>query len=122
MTSTPSPQPPTDKPLSTEGQPTAPRAPSALQRWGVPLLIVLLLLVHVGLFFHCALEDSATFDEVGHLTAGLSYWQSDSFALYNVNPPLPKLLSTLPLLLSNPDTRAIRIPVSPGERPEWAVG
>lgn len=82
----------------------------------------LLLLAHVALVFQCAVEDSVTYDEIGNLTAGLSYWETDSYQLYNVNPPLPKLLASLPVVLADPDISAIRLPKHPRDRPEWAVG
>lgn len=90
-------------------------------RWR-PWLIGVLLLIHSTLVFHCAVEDFVTFDEIGNLTAGLSYWDTACYRLYNVNPPLPKLLATLPVFLANPDMSAVCLPQYPGQRPEWAVG
>jgi hypothetical protein len=66
--------------------------------------------------------DFVTFDEIGNLTAGLSYWKTGRNQLYSVNPPLPKLLASFPVLLANPNMTSIRSEHYPGERPEWAVG
>jgi len=86
------------------------------------MLIVALLLIHSILVFHCAVADFVTFDEVGNLTAGLSYWQTGCYWLYNVNPPLPKLLASLPVFLANPDMSAMRVSAPPGDRPEFTIG
>jgi hypothetical protein len=63
-----------------------------------------------------------TIDEVGHLPAGLSHWQTGSFAMYRVNPPLPRMLAVLPLLRDRPVTDFHRLSDAPGSRPEWPVG
>lgn len=39
----------------------------------------------------------SNFDESAHLVGGLSIWKSGSFGLYNVNPPLPRMVATAPL-------------------------
>lgn len=41
---------------------------------------------------------SVTFDEVFHIVSGYSYWQTGDFRLLPDHPPLPGLLSALPLL------------------------
>jgi WD40 repeat protein len=69
----------------------------------------------------CAKHDSFTWDETAHLPAGLSHWELGNFDLYRVNPPLVRMVATLPLLLAGyesawefytPDVRG---------RPEWPV-
>ncbi|MCE9562504.1 MAG: phospholipid carrier-dependent glycosyltransferase [Planctomycetes bacterium] len=45
--------------------------------------------------------NGPTFDEGVHLAAGYSYWATGSFALNAEDPPLLKLLWSLPLVLSN---------------------
>jgi hypothetical protein len=108
----------------TEGDMQAPGAVhSSLVPAKVRLLLILGLLgCHVALVLHCSLEDFATFDEAGHLCAGISSWQSGSYRLYNVNPPLPRLLAAVPVLLADPETGAVRLPTTPSERPEWNIG
>jgi hypothetical protein len=39
------------------------------------------------------LQENPTVDEVIHLPAGVTYWQSGTFKLYHHNPPLVKLLA-----------------------------
>lgn len=63
---------------------------------------------------------SATSDEVPHLAAGYSYWQTRDFRMNPEHPPLVKLIAALPLLFirpaldtSNPDWR---------EASEWVFG
>lgn len=86
------------------------------------LLILALFLSHALLVFHCSLEDFATWDEIGNFTAGIAYWEYGEYDLYNVNPPLTKLLSSLPALFAQPDIQAIQFTDIPGNRPEWRIG
>ena len=45
--------------------------------------------------------NGPTFDEVAHLTAGYAYWKAGEFRLNNEDPPLLKLLWSLPLLFTD---------------------
>jgi hypothetical protein len=54
--------------------------------------------VHAVLCVDTLRRESVTVDEVGHLPAGLSYWQQGTFGLYHHNPPLVKLVAALPAL------------------------
>ena len=47
-----------------------------------------------------ALRESVTFDELAHVGAGLSYWQTLDLRLNEEHPPLAKLLAGLPLALT----------------------
>jgi 4-amino-4-deoxy-L-arabinose transferase-like glycosyltransferase len=64
--------------------------------------VALVLMVHAGCLTWAGYKDSATWDEVGHFAAGLSHWQDGDFALYRVNPPLVRLIATLPISLCQP--------------------
>lgn len=117
------------EPPGTEPRPVSAAAPSeAPGRSGGffpalrPAAVAGLLTVHVALVLDCAARDFATYDEMGNLAAGLSYWETGNYRLYNVNPPLPKLLASLPVWLSGPDLSALRQPGESGHRPEWEVG
>jgi hypothetical protein len=66
--------------------------------------VALLLAIHVALSVHSLLRENATVDEVAHLPAGVSYWQTGTFRLYHHNPPLVKLAAALPVVLSHPNT------------------
>ncbi len=64
-----------------------------------PLLAALLLAVMAWLAWGAALKESVTFDELAHVGAGLSYWQTFDLRLNEEHPPLAKLLAGLPLAL-----------------------
>jgi hypothetical protein len=53
-----------------------------------------------GLMIHAALQESQTWDEGLHLTAGFSYWKTGDFRLNTEHPPLTKLLAAVPLLFT----------------------
>lgn len=57
-----------------------------------------LLLLHYALAANSLVRENPTIDEVVHLPAGLSYWQTGQFRMYPHNPPLIKLVAALPLL------------------------
>jgi hypothetical protein len=42
---------------------------------------------------------SPTLDEPAHLVSGISHWRSGDFSLYRVNPPLVRLVATIPSIL-----------------------
>ena len=63
---------------------------------------LLLLAAFAALCAHGLRWDSPTVDEFAHLPAGYYYLKTGNFELYNLNPPLPRLLSALPLLALAP--------------------
>jgi 4-amino-4-deoxy-L-arabinose transferase-like glycosyltransferase len=80
-------------------------APSAEPFWtGARLTIAVLsmLSLHVVLAVYSLVQENPTVDEVIHLPAGVTYWQTGTFRLYHHNPPLVKLVAALPLLVSGP--------------------
>jgi len=78
--------------------------------------------VHAGLLFYSIRCHSVVVDEVGHIPSGLSHWQTGRFAAYRVNPPLGRMLATLPVLLAAPKLDLRGIDEQPGARPEWRLG
>ncbi|HEX8200125.1 MAG TPA: glycosyltransferase family 39 protein, partial [Isosphaeraceae bacterium] len=68
------------------------------------LAVVALLAVHWSLAVRSLLGENPTVDEVAHLPAGITYWQTGSFRLYPHNPPLVKLVTALPVLWAEPVT------------------
>lgn len=42
--------------------------------------------------------QSPMLDEIAHFGAGVSHWETGNFRLYKVNPPLSRLVSTLPAM------------------------
>lgn len=61
-----------------------------------------LLTVHWALAVLSLLGENPTVDEVVHLPAGLSYWQTGTFRLYPHNPPLIKLIAAWPVAAARP--------------------
>ena len=85
-------------------------------------LLGLILVVHAGLLAWGAAVHSPTYDEIGYLAAGLTHWRFGRFELYRVNPPLIRMVATLPLLAANPRLDMSRFSKAPGMRSEFEVG
>jgi len=83
------------------------------------VVIVMSLAVHTLLIVVCAYSNFVTIDEGGHLYSGLRHWQTGAFELYRVNPPLPRLLATLPLWFLDPQMEPAESVDRPGERLEF---
>jgi 4-amino-4-deoxy-L-arabinose transferase-like glycosyltransferase len=64
--------------------------------WRHAVLVPLLLAVAGLLAVTSLLGDSLTFDELSHLTSGVSYWETGDFRLAPDHPPLAKLWAALP--------------------------
>ena len=83
-----------------------------------------LLLLHAWIVFDLSRRMSATYNESSHIVAGLACWHTGAYHFYNVNPPLPRMVSTAILLLDPElDLEALRrIQHIPGTRDEREVG
>ena len=81
-----------------------------------------LLAMHAGLVMWMDYRNTPGIDELGHLPAGISIWHFGRFDLYRVNPPLVKLVASLPVVLAQPKTDWSRFDDRPSARPEWAIG
>ena len=68
------------------------------------VISVFVVTTHAGLLAWSAFWHSPTFNELPHVPAGLSHWQYRMFHLYRVNPPLARMVATLPLLWCRPKT------------------
>lgn len=69
------------------------------------------------------LRNGVTYDEFAHLPAGVAYWRHGGFAIYNLSPPLARLLGSWPAALSGaaaPPVEAFAA-ASAGER-HWLYG
>ncbi len=86
------------------------------------LIIFICIIIHVSLLLWAAWTNFVTIDEVGHISAGVSYWRTGRFRIYRVNPPLPRMIATLPVMAMRPATDNRRFTEAPGDRPEWLVG
>lgn len=89
---------------------------------GTILVAAVLLAVHAGLLLHSAGRNFVTMDEAGHIAAGISHWQSGTYSMYRVNPPLPRMLAALPVLAAGPTTDTIRPVDVPADRLEFSAG
>jgi len=63
------------------------------------LVVVFLFLTQTLMLGWAAYRDSPTWDEFGHLAAGISHWRDGTFNLYRVNPPLVRLVASAPVML-----------------------
>ena len=86
---------------------------------GAVLLVILLLGIHTGLLVWGSLPHSPSYDEAGHLPAGLYHWQTGRFELYRVNPPLVRMVAALPVLFADPKVEWHEFSSNPLRRPEW---
>ena len=84
--------------------------------------VVLLLAIHTGLLAYSAYVHSPTLNEPGHLVAGLSYWKFGRFDVYNVNPPLVKLVAALPVMAVGYHEDWSSYYSGLGARPEFGMG
>jgi len=84
--------------------------------------VTLLLAVHSALLCWAAIGDSFAWTEVGLLPSGLYHWTHGSFDLFRVNPPLPRMLATAPLLVTEYELPTIDVPLDHRIRSEWEMG
>ena len=78
--------------------------------------------IHAGLLLYAVRTNFVVADEMGHVPAGLSHWETGSFVLYRVNPPLGRMLAVLPLIPAGVKTDYRSVDPSPGGRSDWKVG
>jgi hypothetical protein len=69
-----------------------------VKRWLLPLV----LLVHASMLGYSAFVHSPMTDEIAHFAAGLGHWRYSDFELYNVNPPLARVVGTFPVYVALP--------------------
>jgi Dolichyl-phosphate-mannose-protein mannosyltransferase len=72
--------------------------------WSSRWPVIGILVLHGALLAYSASVHSPTFNELGHIPAGICHWHHQRFELYNVNPPLPRMVAALPLLVASPET------------------
>src|SRR6267378_3468630 len=67
--------------------------------WPATVFLLTILLALQGISI---LQESQTYDEAVHLTAGFSYLTTGDYRLNPEHPPFSKMLAALPLLFLNP--------------------
>lgn len=95
-----------------------------VEREGPKGALLAILLAHGTLVAFLAIRNAPNVDETAHLAAGLSHWSLGSFDLYRVNPPLIRMIATLPLLGSMPNTdwKVLSETAQHYDRPEFLAG
>lgn len=78
--------------------------------------------VHVAMLMVLALIQAPTYDEVAHLPSGVSHWRFGRFELYRANPPLVRMLASLPVLGFEAAAEWRMFSDYPGARTEFLVG
>lgn len=86
------------------------------------LALVVLLTVHTLLVGYEAWGMSPTLDEPAHIVAGISHWRYGDFSLYRVNPPLVRMIATIPAMLVGYDFEFPVLASAPMGRPEFHLG
>jgi 4-amino-4-deoxy-L-arabinose transferase-like glycosyltransferase len=86
------------------------------------LILTLTLAAHAGLLLYGLRHNFVVLDEMGHIPAGLSHWETGNFALYRVNPPLGRMLAALPVLAAGAESDYTSLNPKPGTRSDWNVG
>lgn len=100
-----------------------------ISRWNRPQrratwlkrVLFAVLVSHIAILAVSGSTNSPTMDEAAHLPAGISHWHYGTFALYRVNPPLPRMIAALPVLFMQPKLDWRDYNSAPGSRHEFAV-
>ncbi|QDT98980.1 ArnT family glycosyltransferase [Gimesia aquarii] len=85
-------------------------------------LVLLFLLIQACLIAYSSIKHSPTTLEPGFLVSGLSHWQFKRFELFRVNPPLARIVASLPVHLLGYRNNWTRFYDGPGSRAEFRVG
>lgn len=94
------------------------RVPSPVRKG----IVAAMLLIHAFLLAYSAKKNSWTWDEVAFLPAGISHWKFGDFELFDVNPPLVRMVASLPVLFADPELNWDGYTTSPTARPERPIG
>jgi hypothetical protein len=94
----------TPEPVSNVVPDQEPAKSPVLTRLQTGFFVVALLGLHYAIAADSLRRENPTVDEIAHMPAGLSYWEKGTFKLYHHNPPLTKLIASLPVLMSGATT------------------
>ncbi len=89
-----------------------------MTRW----IAALIILIHLGLLTVLIFRQYVVMDELFHIGAGVTHWQTGGFYAYHVNPPLSRLIATFPCYLLENKPDQLGYYGIPNERPEWKLG
>lgn len=85
-------------------------------------LVLGLMATQCILIGYSATRHSPTSLEPAFLASGISHWALGNFELYRVNPPLPRMLAAVPVLVAGCETDWSSFSDRPGSRAEFSVG
>ena len=86
------------------------------------IFIILIIMSHTIMLSYNSIFLSPTMDEIGHMPAGISHWQYGMYDLYRVNPPFPRMVATLPVILCRPNTDWSNYQIFPFSRETIPMG
>lgn len=93
------------------------------KHWLTYVALSCIVMLHVLLLSYQSISNSPNFDEPGHLAAGLIIWQEKRFDVYHVNPPLVRVIASMPIhFFSKSFEWSDTSPEQSVERPEWKLG
>ena len=78
--------------------------------------------LHLAVLMYSAYVHSPTLDEPAHLAAGISHWRLARFELYRVNPPLVRMIASVPTIWLPVKCDWSRLHVGRRLRPEFGIG
>ena len=84
--------------------------------------VFVLLFIQAVLLAYSATQHSPTELEGPLLAAGVSHWELGRYELYRVNPPLVRMVATIPVVLVGCETNWGRFVDGPRTRPEYSIG
>lgn len=83
------------------------------------------LAIHIVLLLDGAWRNFVTVDESALIAAGLAHWETGQYGVYRVNPPLPRMMATLPVHLGGAGSQGaseVAYEDVPAYRSEWRLG
>ena len=95
---------------------------SSSGRWWYKACVASLLTTHAVLLGWLAWVHAPNGNEPAHLAAGVHTWLTGRFDVYRVNPPLVRMVATIPVVLANPNVSRLPYRDEPGMRLEWRFG
>ncbi len=88
-------------------------------------IVATVLAIHIILLLDAAWRNFVTVDEPALIAAGIAHWETGQYGVYRVNPPLPRMMATLPVYLEGNGSQAsskIAYEDVPAYRTEWELG
>jgi hypothetical protein len=85
-------------------------------------VVLMLLTAHSALLVYSSIVHSPVNGEPPAIAAGVYTWTEGRFTLFRVNPPLSRMLATIPVIGMGPETDWRTVVDEVGGRPEFAAG